>query len=184
MSYNRLLATILPLALGTACAQPTGDAPQGAGAVVAAAPGAMAGVEHGPTSAAPEPQPPPFEGCLPTPLVTDSAPPDANADPIRDARWYINDDRTLWAGTVPPNGWRAGDEKTYWVRPRGTHLTVHGRRLDAAAPPLEAHIPCCYPTGFQIVGLSFPAEGCWEVQATAGGRRLAFVTEVRPADGR
>jgi len=65
------------------------------------------------------------------------------------------------------------------VRPQGTQLVISGRRLDASAPPVEAHIPCCYGSGFQIVGLHFPTEGCWEVTASAGDGELLFVTEVK-----
>ena len=72
-------------------------------------------------------------------------------------------------------------QKTYWVRPTGPQLVISGRRLDGSAPPVEAHIPCCYPTGFQIVGLFFPTEGCWEVHAKAGESELRFVTYVRPS---
>jgi hypothetical protein len=64
------------------------------------------------------------------------------------------------------------------VRPRGEDLIITGRRLDSSAPPLEAQVPCCYPTGFQIVALHFPTEGCWEVSAKAGTSELTFVTRV------
>jgi len=56
---------------------------------------------------------------------------------------------------------------------------IGGRRLDANAPPVEAHIPCCYPAGFQIVALFFPTEGCWEVTAKSGDSELQFVTQVK-----
>jgi hypothetical protein len=69
--------------------------------------------------------------------------------------------------------------KTYWVRPQGTQLVIGGRRLDASAPPVEAHIPCCYTSGFQIIGLFFPTEGCWEVTAKSGDSELQFVTQVK-----
>jgi hypothetical protein len=129
--------------------------------------------------------------CAASPLTRESAPPDSSADPIRHANWYINADRTIWAGPVPDDGWPSGgklsvggvvvdDQKTYWVRPQGTRLVISGRRLDAVAPPVEAHIPCCYTSGFQIVGLFFPTEGCWEVKATAGEKELQFVTQVKP----
>lgn len=59
---------------------------------------------------------------------------------------------------------------------------ITGRRIDGPAPPLEAHIPCCYESGFQIVGLHFPTAGCWEVLATSGEHELRFITNVRPAD--
>jgi hypothetical protein len=129
--------------------------------------------------------------CPTSSLLRDSAPTDPNADPVGPADWYINADRTIWAGPVPQGGWASGGklysgdvvvggQKTYWVRPQGTQLVISGHRLDANAPPLQAHIPCCYPTGFQIVGLLFPTEGCWEVQAKAGDSELRFVTHVKP----
>ena len=133
----------------------------------------------------------PGSWCPATPLITDSAPAESGADPIVAANWYINADRSIWAGPVPSGGWPAGGvvyqgtrpvkgQKTYWVRPAGQQLVISGRRLDAAAPPLEAHVPCCYTSGFQIVALHFPTEGCWEVSASAGDSELRFVTLVRP----
>lgn len=133
-------------------------------------------------------------GSCPLSQVTqDSAPPDPSADPVGPANWYINSDRTIWAGPVPEHGWPSGGtlysggrsvngQKTYWVRPQGKQLVIAGRRIDAQAPALEAHIPCCYPSGFQIVALLFPTEGCWEVTATAGDRELKFVTQVNPSN--
>ena len=114
--------------------------------------------------------------------VYDSAPRDPNASAVR-GHWYRNADRTIWAGFLPERGWTVGGNKTYWVRPRGTRLTVAGRRLDEDAPPLRAAIPCCYPTGFQIVGLSFPTAGCWEVTAASGSSQLRFVTEIQGQGG-
>ena len=131
-------------------------------------------------------------GSCPVSQVTrDSAPPDPNADsggPAED--WYINSDRTIWVG-VPADGWPSGGtlysggrvvngQKTYWVRPRGKQLVITGHRIDGQAAALEANVPCCYPTGFQIVALHFPTPGCWQVSAEAGDRELTFVTEVKP----
>lgn len=126
--------------------------------------------------------PPSSAGCPVTPLVKDSAPSDPNSDPVRDAYWYINADRTIWASTMPPGSdWHAGQsDKMYWVRPAGTQLTITARRLDGDAPAPDVSIPCCYPTGFQIVGLGFPAAGCWEVDAKTGTSALHFVTLVKP----
>jgi hypothetical protein len=129
--------------------------------------------------------------CPTSPLVSAEAPAEAFTSSVI-GRWYINADRTIWAGWVPAGGWPAGGtlysgsrpvkgQKTYWVRPKGTDLAITGRRLDAEAAPVEAHIPCCYRSGFQIVGLHFPTEGCWEVNATSGDHTLRFVTYVRPA---
>src|SRR5947209_1782022 len=94
-----------------------------------------------------------------TPTISGSGswtPRDSSASPVGPADWYINADRTIWAGAVPKGGWPAGGtlysgkrrvkgQKTYWVRPRGTQLVISGHRLDGDAPPLEAHVPCCYP---------------------------------------
>jgi hypothetical protein len=132
----------------------------------------------------------PQAACMASPTMRAAAPGDPGASPIPAADWYVNADRSIWAGPVPAGGWRAGGrtysgdgrtfngQKTYWVRPRGTELAIGGRRLDASAPAAEAHIPCCYGSGFQIVSLYFPTEGCWEVTATSGASRLRFVTRV------
>lgn len=110
-------------------------------------------------------------------------PQDPNADPFSRGPWYINGDRTIWAG------WGAspheGKNKILWIRPQGTQLAISGRRLDAESSPLVAAIPCCYPTGFQATGLTFPSAGCWEIEAKAGSSDLRFVTLVqpKPSDG-
>ena len=128
--------------------------------------------------------------CDGTATVQATAPEDPSADPVH-GDWYLNEDRSIWV-SVPRDGWPAGGQvyrgnlvikgqKTYWVRPRGTELKITGRRLDAEAPSVEADIPCCYTTGFQIVALHFPTAGCYAVRATAGNHELRFVTKVLPA---
>jgi hypothetical protein len=67
-----------------------------------------------------------------------------------------------------------------WIRPAGATFTVLGERLDGDSAPLDVHIPCCYPTGFQVSSVTFPAAGCWKVTAKAGDHELQFVTRVRP----
>jgi hypothetical protein len=109
--------------------------------------------------------------CPVSKTVRADAPRDPNADPFREALWYINDDKSIWAHA---GGWG----KMYWVRPQGTDLVITGRRLDGSAAPLQAYIPCCYTSGFQIVGLTFPTGGCWEVTAKSGENALRFVTRV------
>jgi hypothetical protein len=104
---------------------------------------------------------------------------DAAADPFPSAPWYINADRTIWAGWDAAN-LREGRNKVLWIRPKGTQLEISGRRLDSESSPLVARIPCCYPTGFQASGLTFPTGGCWEVRARAGASELTFVTFVKP----
>jgi hypothetical protein len=66
----------------------------------------------------------------------------------------------------------------WWRGTRGK-LTISGRRLDGNALPLTAGIPEGYgATGFQVSGILFPTEGCWEVTGTVGEARLTFVTLV------
>jgi hypothetical protein len=100
--------------------------------------------------------------------------------------YFVNADQSIWASA----GWASerenyvrasgGGIKVGWFRPSGAALEITGRRLDAQAPPLEAHVPCCYPTRFQASGLVFPTEGCWEVTARAADSELSFVVQVTP----
>jgi hypothetical protein len=107
-------------------------------------------------------------------------------DPPAFGYYFVNEDRSIWA-----SAWwtgheeyplRAGEEgnKVGWFRPAGATLEITGERLDGQAPPLESHIPCCYPTRFQATGLSFPTEGCWKVTARAAESELSFVVWVEP----
>lgn len=100
--------------------------------------------------------------------------------------YFVNQDRSIWASAWWPveeeqfsrlnkEGFKVG-----WFRPEGAPLEITGRRIDGQAPPLEAEVPCCYPTRFQATGLYFPTEGCWEVTAKAAGSQLKFVVKVEP----
>ena len=116
-------------------------------------------------------------------------PPEDSAvqNPPAHGYYYVNEDSSIWA-----SAWwtgeeeytlRAGEEqgnKMGWFRPAGAKLEITGQRVDAQAPPLEAHVPCCYPTRFQATGLYFPTEGCWEVTAKAADSELSFVIRVDP----
>jgi hypothetical protein len=115
-------------------------------------------------------------------------PPDDSAvsNPPEYGYYFINEDRSIWA-----SAWWAGEEAFYlraseegikvgWFRPAGAALEITGKRLDGQAPPLDTHIPCCYPTQFQATGLYFPTEGCWEVTAKAADSELSFVVWVEP----
>lgn len=95
--------------------------------------------------------------------------------------YFVNEDSSIMA-----SAWWAEPDIDYplvleegikvgWFRPEGAELVITGRRLDAEAPPLESHVPCCYPTQFQATGLYFPTEGCWEVNAKAADKELTFV---------
>jgi len=82
-------------------------------------------------------------------------------------------------GSIEPDG--SLSMKFAWTRGAGLRgkLTMHGKRLDAPAPPLRAIIPEGYgDTGFQATGLIFPTEGCWEVTGEVGDTRVTFVTRV------
>jgi len=109
--------------------------------------------------------------CPVSPLVTASAPRDVSADPIESADWYINEDRTIWAGPVPGDGWPTGG-----VLYRERSIVKDRRSAGERAVLL--------PNRFQIVALLFPTEGCWEVSARAGEHELTFVTLVRRTDPR
>ena len=100
--------------------------------------------------------------------------------------YFTNKDRSIWA-----SAWWEENEKYHlhsgedgikvgWFRPEGASLEITGQRLDAQAPPLDAYIPCCYPTRFQATGLAFPTEGCWRITASATDSVLSFVVEVEP----
>lgn len=113
-------------------------------------------------------------------------PPDdpAVGNPPAYGHYFVNRDRSIWASAW----WTEAEEyrlhasedgvKVGWFRPAGATLAITGQRLDGEAPPLEAHIPCCYPTRFQATGLAFPTEGCWEVVARAGESELSFIVQV------
>lgn len=96
--------------------------------------------------------------------------------------YYINEDRTILASAwffeeyalvVGERGNKMG-----WFRPAGETLEISGQRLDAEASPMEASVPCCYPTQFQATGLMFPTAGCWQVDAQAADKALSFVVWV------
>jgi hypothetical protein len=135
-----------------------------------------------PLTVTPSPQPRSAD-CPITRPIQDQPPKDPNADPFGFTGWFINADRTLWAGPVEDSfPWRAGDNKVIWIRPQGTQLTIDGRRLDADTPPLKTWIPDGYTTGFQVTNMAFPTEGCWEITAESGKSELRFVVKVAPAD--
>jgi len=81
------------------------------------------------------------------------------------------------AGFVFPDGSLA--MKFGWERGVRGSLMIGGHRLDAAAPPLRAHISAGYgDIGFQATALIFPTPGCWEVTGHVGSARLTFITRV------
>lgn len=80
-------------------------------------------------------------------------------------------------GFVLPDG--SLSMKFAWQRGVRGALRIDGRRLDATAPPLRAHIPNGYgDIGFQATALIFPTPGCWEVTGRVGNARVTFITKV------
>jgi hypothetical protein len=95
----------------------------------------------------------------------------------------------MWSedGTVPVDREHVladgefGGMKWAWYRFVPGKLTIEGRRLDGPAGPLRADIPDGYGVmGFQVSGLIFPTDGCWEVTGRVGDASLTFVTYVIP----
>jgi hypothetical protein len=91
----------------------------------------------------------------------------------------------LVAGRLPGGGARATinddgsiDAKFGWWRAGSGKIRITGRRLDAAAPPLRAHVPDGYSAGFQATGLIFPTTGCWRVVGRYGRASLTFTMLV------
>lgn len=116
--------------------------------------------------------------CPVTQGIIAEPPDDPNADPFGNGPWIINAAHTMW---VSPVGWTAGPDgnKVLWIRPGGTKLEVTGQRLDGESEPLEVWIPDGYYTDFQILGLTFPSAGCWQINAIAGENSQEFVVEVK-----
>ena len=141
-------------------------------------------VAGGTTSASPANTP--AAACTVT-MPNGIAPPGMQPDP----NWYGNG--KLWAVLSWPDGtvvFRPGGPgfvqrdgalgmKFGWWRGVKGKLSVSGKRLDAAAPPLRASIPDGYgDRGFQSMYLIFPTPGCWQVTGKVGDARLSFVTRV------
>ena len=72
-----------------------------------------------------------------------------------------------------------------WRRGVSGQLTIVGRRVDAAAPPLRSEVPSgCGSRGFQATYVIFPTPGCWEVTGRVGDAKATFITRVvRIGDG-
>ena len=97
-------------------------------------------------------------------------------------RWYVNSDRTIWAGADAPRLQSGNvedvDNNILWIRPKGSTLTITVRRLDDPATATTTLPPS--NSSFVVSKLSIRDAGCWEVTATAGESILKFVTLVRP----
>ncbi len=128
-------------------------------------------------------------GTLPTRITRPEPAPSAASFNYGNARLRVHlgwPKGHLAAGILPDGGSRATVEddgsihtKLGWWRRATGRLRITGRRLDAAAPPLEAHVPAGYGRhGFQPTGIVFPTVGCWRVEGRVGDARLTFVVKV------
>lgn len=69
--------------------------------------------------------------------------------------------------------------KSAWWRLRSGRLSITGKRLDGAAPPLRVDVGEGYrDIGFQPATLIFPTPGCWEVTGRLDEASLKFITLV------
>jgi hypothetical protein len=101
--------------------------------------------------------------------------------------WYGSDGLWTW---LEADGTARRADKSFWWRKgydwrteTSPSLLVTGRRLDAAAPAVRSSDAT---NGFRedigafmLIGLDFPAGGCWEVTGHYRGQRLRFVVRVR-----
>ena len=133
---------------------------------------------------------------IPTPAVFECQPTLPNATPTPAARtgaWPSGANHgngAIWTN-LPANGTeqvgpsqitRNGtlQAKWGWWRAVPGDLRIEGRRLNGtAADWFRADIPDGYgKTGFQVAGLTFSTQGCWEVTAHVGNESLSFVVAV------
>jgi hypothetical protein len=174
--YTRSLTLCLSLLISVACTSPPPSATPSATRSKTPEPASQNQADA--TAASPCPQTEPSWIKPPEDSAVQNAP--------AFGHYYVNEDQSIWA-----SAWWAGQAdaqlrvsedgiKVGWFRPAGAPLVITGQRIDGQAPPLEAHVPCCYPTRFQASGLSFPAAGCWEVTAQAAASELTFVVWVEP----
>ena len=173
MTAMRILPTIGLFALIAAIALSAAVGPTALGQAASATPAAS-------SSACPVTQPNSVE-----PPASASVFGRGNGDFGNDALWT-----SLWIwgqgevrvppDALGPSGWM-GDLKWAWYRFVPGELTIEGRRLDAPAPPMQAHITEGNEgTGFEATGLIFPSGGCWEITGHVGGKSLTFVVLVIP----
>lgn len=113
------------------------------------------------------------------------------------ADWRGPDDRDLPGGFVSAPFWSDGERLSllsptgffvagennllgWWSEMEGL-ATLDMRSLDGGSASETLSTKLNEP-GFSAQPLRFPAEGCWEVQATASGHAERFVVYVRPAE--
>ena len=89
-------------------------------------------------------------------------------------------DRLLWASASGP--FLVGGNKVLWERP-GSSVEISGKLLggdEAAGAPTISGPQGYEGSDYQASGVTFPAPGCWEVEARAASSVLDFVVYVYP----
>ena len=118
--------------------------------------------------------------CPATAPMTDERPKNANTASFSRG-WYVSPDRLLWASASGP--FYVGWNKVLWERP-GSVVTISGKlqggdAKTAGAPTITG--PEGYESfDYQASGVTFPAPGCWEVEARAASSVLDFIVYVYP----
>jgi hypothetical protein len=119
--------------------------------------------------------------------------PNGNGPPGERSSSRFHGTGALWT-VLPPDGIDRGGQAEsdgstsqkypWWTVGTTGQLTIEGRRLDGAAPPMRAWINSGTPeSGFAEVAdgrfwassLNFLTEGCWQVTGTVGDASLTFV---------
>ena len=118
--------------------------------------------------------------CPVTTPVTDEHPKNPNTASFSRG-WYMSPDHLLWASASGP--FFVGGNKVLWERP-GSIVQISGKLLDGDAKATGAPTisgPQGYEgSDYQASGVTFPAPGCWEVEARAERSVLDFVVYVYP----
>jgi len=91
----------------------------------------------------------------------------------------------LVARRVEPDG-SVWEKFPWWADGPTALLEISGRRLDRAAPPLQARVQPGWPanpqpfrgTAFWSSAIRFPTAGCWSVTGRSGRASLTFVVQV------
>ena len=115
--------------------------------------------------------------CLGTKAVLAQPPDDPYADPFPRSYWYINSNKSIWAGWSATD-MKVGRNKVLWIRPKGSMLQIEAERLDGKGR-FEALFSKGYESGFKASSLSFNEAGCWKITAKADAESLEFTTWVK-----
>ena len=68
--------------------------------------------------------------------------------------------------------------KFAWCAKVRGRLSIHGRRIDGAAPPARAEISQSGEPGVVPSDIIFPTTGCWRITGTIGTASITFITHV------